>query len=150
MLITKPLNASVWPCSSSIPLDRRTCLVIRLINIFIRVRMITNSALDTLATPPLANIGLRSISELKQNELKLITFKSLNDLAPNYLRQLLITNSQQSFRALRNNDRNLKFPLKKANNGQKGYSFRGGKCGMVSQLVPNVHHLWHLLSHICK
>ena len=70
---------------------------------------------------------LRSISKLNENELKLITYKTLHDLAINYLRQLLIRNSQQSCRTLRNTDRDLKLPLKGANNGQKGYSFRGAK-----------------------
>ena len=79
--------------------------------------MITNSAFDTPAKLLLANLGLRSISELNENELKLITYKSLNDLSPNYLRQLLIGNSQQSCRALRNTDRDLKLPLTKTNNG---------------------------------
>ena len=65
---------------------------------------------------------LTSISELNENELKLITYKCLNDLAPKYLRQLLIRNSQQSYRALRNTVRDLKLPPKKTNNGQKGYS----------------------------
>ena len=87
--------------------------------------MITNSAFDTSAKPLLANLGLRSISELNEIELKLITYKSLNDLTPNYPRQLLIRNSQQSCRALRNTDRDLKLPLKETNNGQKRYSFRG-------------------------
>ena len=73
--------------------------------------MITNSSFDTPAKPLLANFGLGLISELNENELKLITYKSLNDLAPNYLRQLLIRNSQQFSQALRNRD--LKLPLKK-------------------------------------
>ena len=81
--------------------------------------MINNSAFDTPAKPLLANLGLRLISELNENELKLITYKSLNDLAPNYLRQLLIRNSQQSCRALRNTDRDLKLPLKKLIMGKK-------------------------------
>ena len=89
--------------------------------------MIINSAFDIPAKPLLANLGLRLISELYENDLKLIAYKSLNDLAPNYLRQLLIRNSQQSCRTLRNTDRDLKLPLKKTNNGQKGYSFRGAK-----------------------
>ena len=37
--------------------------------------------------------------------------------------------AQKSFRALRNSDRDLKLPLKKTKNGQKGYSFRGAKSG---------------------
>ena len=89
--------------------------------------MITNSAFDTPAKPLLANLGLRSISELNENELKLISYESLNDLARNYLRRHLIQNSQQSCQALRNTDGDLKLPLKKSNNGQKGYSFRSAK-----------------------
>ena len=136
--------SSVWGCCSTTYINRLQKLQNR------AVRMITNSAFDTPAKPLLANLGLRSISELNENELKLITYKSLNDLAANYLRQLLIRNSQQSCRTLRNTDRDLKLPLKRTNNGQKGYSFRGANHGMVSQLVLNVHHLWHLLKLICK
>ena len=113
--------SSVWGCCSTTYINRLQELQNR------AVRMITNSAFDTPAKPLLAKLGLRSISELNENELKLITYKSLNDLAPNYLRQLLIRNSQQSCRALRNTDRDLKLPLKKFNDGQKGYSFRGAK-----------------------
>ena len=112
--------------------------------------MITNSAFDTPAKPLLANLGLRSISELNENELKLIACKSLNDLAPNYLRQLLIRISQQSCRALRNIDRDLKLPLKKLIMGKKDILSEEQNRGMVSQLVLNVHHLWHLLNFICK
>ena len=70
------------------------------------------------------DLNLRSISELNENELKLVTFKSLNDLAPNCLEQFQIRNSQESYRPLRNTDRDLKLPMKKTDNGQKGYSFR--------------------------
>ena len=99
--------SSVWGCCSTTYINRLQKLQNR------AVRMITNSAFDTPGKPLLANLGLRSISEFNKNEVKLITYKSLNDLAPNYLRQLLIRNSQQSCRALRNTDRNLKLPLKK-------------------------------------
>ena len=75
--------------------------------------MITNSALDTPAKPLLASLGLRSISELKEIKLKLIIYASLNDLAPNYIRQLIIRNSQPYCRALRNSDRDLRLPLEK-------------------------------------
>ena len=91
------------------------------------VRIVTNSAFDTSATPPLAKLGLRSIRGHNKNELKLINYKSLIDLAPSYLKHLLIRNSQQSCRALRNTDRDLKLSLKKTNIGQKGFPFRGAK-----------------------
>ena len=75
-----------------------------------------NSAFDAPAKSLLSKLGLKSISELNKNELKLITFKSLTDLASNYLRQLLIQNSQQSYKPLRNTDWDLKLPLKTTEN----------------------------------
>ena len=107
------VKVNVWGCCSTTYINRLQKLQNR------AVRMINNSAFDTPAKPLLANLGLRLISELNENELKLITYKSLNDLAPNYLRQLLIRNSQQSCRALRNTDRDLKLPLKKLIMGKK-------------------------------
>ena len=58
----------------------------------------------------------------------------------NYLRQF----------ALRDTDKDLKLPLRKINNGQKGYSFRGAKSWNGLSAGANVHHLRHLLRHICK
>ena len=136
--------SSVWGCCSTTYINRLQKPHKR------AVSMITNSAFDAPAKPLLANLGLRSISKLNENELKLITNKSLNDLAPNYLRQLLIRNSQQSCRALRNTDRDLKLPLKKLIMGKKDILSEEQNHGMVSQLVLNVHHIWHLLNLICK
>ena len=70
--------------------------------------MIMNSGFDTPVKPLLENLDLILTGELKENELKLTTFKSLSDLAPNYLGQLVIRNSQQSCRTLRNTNRDLK------------------------------------------
>ena len=110
-----------------------------------RAIRITNSAFDTPAKPLLANLGLKSMSELNENELKLITYKLLKDLALNYFRQLLIRNSQQSCRTLGNTDRDLKLPLKtKLIVGKEGVLSEEQSCGMGSQLVLNVHYLWHL------
>ena len=106
----------------------RTIYINRLQKLQIRaVRVTTNSAFDILSKQLLANLGLRSISELNENELKLISYESLNDFARNYLRRHLIQNSQQSCQGLRNTDGDLKLPLKQSNNGQKGYSFRSAK-----------------------
>ena len=105
--------SSVWGCCSTTYINRLQKRQNR------AVRLIPNSAFDTPPKPLLANLGLRSSSQLNGNELKLITYKSLNDLAPNYLRQILIRNSQQSCRALRNTDRDLKLPLKKLIMGNK-------------------------------
>ena len=61
--------SSIWECCSTTYISRLQKLQNR------AVRRITNSALDTPAKPLLANLGLRSISELNKNELKLITYK---------------------------------------------------------------------------
>ena len=112
--------SSIWGCCSTTDIDTLQKLQNR------AFRIITNNAFDAPATLILANPSLTSFSELSENDLKLITFTSLNDLAPDYLKQLLIRNSQQSYRALRNTDMDLKLPLKETNNGQKGY-FIGAK-----------------------
>ena len=76
------------------------------------VIIIANSAFDAPVKPLLISLGLRSISVLIENELKRITFKSLNDLTPNYFRELHIRNSQQSSSVLRSTDWEMKLPLK--------------------------------------
>ena len=68
--------SSVWGCCNTTHINILQKLQNR------EVRMITNSAFDTPTNPLLANLGLRSISELNENELKLITYKSLNDVEP--------------------------------------------------------------------
>ena len=89
--------------------------------------IITMSEFQGLVKPLLENFGLRSVSKLYKNELRLIAFRTLNDLTPNCHRQLLIQNSQQPCTALRNIDRDLEFPLKNPRKWSKGYLFRGAK-----------------------
>ena len=55
----------------------------------------------------------------------------------------------QSCRALRNTDSDLKLPLKKLI-GKKDILSEEENRGIVSQLVPNKHHLWQLSSLIYK
>ena len=58
--------SSVLGCCSTTDINRLQKLQNR------AVRIITNSAFDSPAKPLLANLGLRSISELSENELKII------------------------------------------------------------------------------
>ena len=111
------------------------------------VRIITNSAFDAPASPLLTDLGLRSVRELCEHKTKRIAFKSLNDFAPNYLRKLLIRDSQHSCRALRNTENDLRLPLKKPNGGQKGYS---EDHGIVSQPMLSVHNPRHHSNLICN
>ena len=66
-------------------------------------------------------------SYIPENELKLLTLKSLNGLVTMYLRQLLIQSSQQSCRVQRNTVRDLKLPLRGTSNGQKRIFFQSSK-----------------------
>ena len=56
-----------------------------------------------------------------------MVFKSLNDLAPQYLCNLFTKNSVCSSRSLRNTETDLRLPKKSSPNGQNYFSFRGAK-----------------------
>ena len=68
-----------------------------------------------------------TVEELIGNESKTMVFKSLNDLAPQYLCNLFTKNSACSSRSLRNTETDLRLPKKRSANGQKCFSFRGAK-----------------------
>ena len=61
------------------------------------------------------------------NESKTMVFKSLNDLAPQYLCNLFTRNSACSFHNIRSTETGLRLPKKNSANGQKCFSFRGAK-----------------------
>ena len=56
-----------------------------------------------------------------------MVYKSLNGLAPQYMRKLFTRNSACNSRSLRNSATDLRLPMKTFANGQKFFSFRGAK-----------------------
>ena len=56
-----------------------------------------------------------------------MVFKSLNELAPPYLRSLFRKNSQSTSYSLRNTSADLRLPNKSTEKGKKSFSFRGAK-----------------------
>ena len=90
-------------------------------------RIITNSSFDTPSRPLIVELGWKTIEELIGNESKTMVFKSLNDLAPQYLCNLFTKNSVCSSRNLRNTETDFRLPKKNSANGQKCFSFRGAK-----------------------
>ena len=56
-----------------------------------------------------------------------MVYKSLNGLAPQYMRNLFTRNSACNSRSLRNSATDLRLPMKRSANGQKCFSFRGAK-----------------------
>ena len=90
-------------------------------------RIITNSSFDTPSRPLITELGWKTIDELIDNETKTMAFKSLSDLAPQYLCNLFTKNSACSSRSLRNTETDLRLPKKRSAYGQKCFSFRGAK-----------------------
>ena len=89
---------SVWGCAGSTNISQLQKLQNR------AVRVITNSNFDTPSRPLIAELGWKTIEELIGNETKTMIFKSLNDLAPQYLCNLFTKNSACSFCSLRNTE----------------------------------------------
>ena len=112
---------SVWGCAGSTEINQLQKLQNR------AARIITNSSFDTPSRPLIEELGWKTIEELIGNESKTMVFKSLNDLAPQYLCNLFTKNSECSSRSLRNTVTDLRLPKKKSANGQKCFSFRGAK-----------------------
>ena len=90
-------------------------------------RTITNSPSDSPSKTLVSNLPLESIRELIDYEVAVMTFTSLNDLAPLCLKNLFTRNSHYSSGAFRNTQSDPKLPLKKTSIGQNGFSFRGTK-----------------------
>ena len=79
------------------------------------------------AAPIIQNLGWLTISNLVRRETATLTYKSLNLLAPDYLRKLFEKCSDDRERFLRSSETDLKIPLLKTINGQKAFSYRGPK-----------------------
>ena len=112
---------SVWGCAGSTELNQLQKLQNR------AARIITNSSFDTPSRPLIDQLGWKTIEELVASESKTMVFKSLHELAPQYLCDLFTRNSKCSSYVLRNSETDLRLPMKKSSNGQKCFSYRGAK-----------------------
>ena len=74
-----------------------------------------------------------------------MVYKSLNGLAPQYMRNLFTRNSNCNSRSLRNTATDLRLPKKTSANGQKCFLFAELNFGIASQLRPNRHPLYIFL-----
>ena len=110
---------SVWGCCGVTGINQLQKLQNR------AARILTNSSFDAPGGPLIEKLGWKTISQLINIESKTMVFKSLNELAPQYLGSLFNRNSQCSSRCLRNTETDLRLPKKTSANGQKCFSFRG-------------------------
>ena len=74
------------------------------------------------------------ICELVDEESKLMVFKSINELAPQNLQNLIRRHSIFSSHTLRNTASDLMIPKKTSNNGQKMFLVLRCETGIANQL----------------
>ena len=89
--------------------------------------MITNSSFDTPSRPLIKGLGWKTVEELASGESKTMAFKSLDELAPQYLCNLFTQNSSCSSYSLRDTGSDLRLPMKKSANRQRYFYHSGGK-----------------------
>ena len=112
---------SVWGCAGSSEINQLQKLHKR------AARIITNSSFDAPSRPLIEKLGWKTVDPLISSESKTMVFKSLNELAPQYLCDLLTRKSFYSSYSLRNTGTDLRLPMKRSTNGQKCFSYRGAK-----------------------
>ena len=132
---------SVWGCCNESKLDVLQKIQNR------AARIVTSSPCDASAAPIIQNLGWLTISNLVRKETATLTYKSLNLLAPDYLRKLFEKCSDDRERFLRSSETDLKIPLLKTINGQKAFSFRGPKLwnGLQRAIISIVTYLLALI-----
>ena len=112
---------SVWGCAGLSNLNQLQKLQNR------AARLITNSSFDAPSLPLIQGLGWKSIKDIIETDTKLMVFKSLNGLAPQYLSDLFTKNLQIAPYNLRNTVTDLRLPKKTTMGGQKAFSYRGAK-----------------------
>ena len=110
---------SVWGCAALTEINQLQKLQNR------AARIITNSSFDAPGKPLIEVMGWKTIDELITCESKTMVFKSLNQLAPEYLCGLFTRNSLCSSYILRNSETDLRLPKKRSSNGQRCFSYTG-------------------------
>ena len=90
-------------------------------------RIVTNSPYNASALPLIGCLGLLTIKELIDFETSKMVYKSLNVLAPDYLRDIFQKISEATNRQLRNSNTDLRLPLLRTSTGQKSFAYKGAK-----------------------
>ena len=112
---------SVWGCAGLTEINQLQKLKNR------AARMTTNSSFDAPSRPLIEGLGWKTVEELAAGESKTMVFKSLNELAPQYMCDLFTRNSSCSSHSLRDTRTDLRLPMNRSANGQRCFSYRGAK-----------------------
>ena len=114
-------RCSVWDCAGLNELNHLQKLQNR------APRILTNSSFDTPSRLLIDRLGWKTIDQLIAEESKTMVYKSMHEMAPQYLCDLLTKNSMSSSYVLRNTATDLKLPRKISRNGQRCFSYCGAK-----------------------
>ena len=109
---------SVWGCCGATTINQFQKLQNR------AARILMESSFNAPSGPLIKSLSWKTIREVIDEESKLIVYKSINGLAPQYLRDLFTRNSFDNSYSLRNTATDLKIPKKTSKNGQKSFSYR--------------------------
>ena len=88
-------------------------------------RIVTNSSYDSSASALIKTLNWPTVADMIKVETACMVYKSINDLAPDYLSEMFTKNSAYSRKNLRNTATDLQVPLMKTCNGQRAFSYRG-------------------------
>ena len=88
-------------------------------------KIVTGSNYDAPNKPLIETLGWKTIEQLIQNETQIMAFKSVNGLAPQYLSDLFVANSNISLYNPRRTATDLMLPKKVSSKRQKPFSYRG-------------------------
>ena len=83
----------------------------------------SNSSYDSSVL--IKTLNWPTVADMIKVETACMVYKSINDLAPDYLSEIFTKNSACSKKNLRNMAIDLQIPLMKACNGQRAFSYRG-------------------------
>ena len=90
-------------------------------------RIVTNSSYDSSASALIKTLNWQTVADMIKVETACLVYKSINDLAPDYLSEIFTKNSACSRKNLRNTATDLQVPLMKTCNGQRAFSYRGAR-----------------------
>ena len=106
-------SCSVWCCCGVTEVNQLQKLQDR------TARIVTGSSFDTPGQPLIKRLGWKTIDELIATESNVMVFKSLHELAPQYMCNLFTKTSQLTSRNRRNTSTDLRLTKKNSKNGQK-------------------------------
>ena len=92
-------------------------------------RIVTNISYDFSASALIKTLIWPTVENMIQVETACMAYKSINDLAPDYLSQMFTKNPACSRKNLRNTATDPQIPLVKACSGQRTFSYRGARAG---------------------